>query len=116
MIYEIRLSLTSFFYCLFVCLFVCLFICQHFLYVSESCLVKLLMSVSDLSGTKMPQARLHILLDLMWTVMDPQEVENTFENILISLLTAYRYVSFYHCCRLGLIYSRVYCLVFPRGF
>ena len=62
---------------------------------TESCLVELLMSVSDLSGPKMPQARLHTLLDVMWTVMDPQEVENTFENILISLLTAYRYVSIY---------------------
>lgn len=40
----------------------------------------------------MPQSRLLTLLDLMWTVMDPQEVENTFENILISLLTAYRCV------------------------
>ena len=63
-------------------------------FVTESCLVKLLMSVSDVTGPKMPQARLHTLLDLMWMVMDPQEVENTFENILISLLTAYRYFRF----------------------
>ncbi|XP_053378439.1 E3 ubiquitin-protein ligase RNF123-like [Mercenaria mercenaria] len=60
-------------------------------YLTEACLLKLLLRLNDVTVVTSQQPIISKLLDYMWAFMQGFEIRGCVENLMVSLLSAYRY-------------------------
>ncbi|XP_060567835.1 E3 ubiquitin-protein ligase RNF123-like [Ruditapes philippinarum] len=60
-------------------------------YVTEACLLKLVLRLNDVTMATSHQPIISKLLDYMWAFMQGFEVRGCVENLMVSLLSSYRY-------------------------
>lgn len=64
-------------------------------YVIEMCLVKFMLGLCDHKHWQGEQFKIHKLLDLIWMMLQEQELGECLENLAISLLNGFRYHPFH---------------------
>ncbi|GFO15438.1 E3 ubiquitin-protein ligase rnf123-like [Plakobranchus ocellatus] len=64
-------------------------------YVVEMCLVKFMLGLCDHERWEYDQPYVHKLLDLLWMLMQDQEMQECMENLTVSLLNGYSFHSFH---------------------
>ncbi|KAK3743920.1 hypothetical protein RRG08_054806 [Elysia crispata] len=64
-------------------------------YVVEMCLVKFMLGLCDHDNWNDHQPYVHKLLDLLWMLMQDQEMQECMDNLTVSLLNGYSFHSFH---------------------
>ncbi|GFR90667.1 E3 ubiquitin-protein ligase RNF123 [Elysia marginata] len=64
-------------------------------YVVEMCLVKFMLGLCDHDNWEDHQSYIHKLLDLLWMLMQDQEMQECMDNLTVSLLNGYSFHSFH---------------------